>query len=56
MADPKTTFVVSIFDTAAKMWRNILTTTSRDEAEAMLAKIGDKGRVEVFPPQTKRKR
>ena len=56
MADPKTSYVVWIYDTAAKVWRTILVTSSKDEAEALLADIGDKGRIEVFRPRPKRRR
>ena len=45
MADPKTTYVVSIFDTVAKVWRNLLTTTDRTKAEALLK------RIETFTPR-----
>ena len=39
MADPKTTYVVSIFDTVAKVWRNLLTTTDKAKAEGLLKRI-----------------
>ena len=39
MADRKTTYVVSIFDTVAKAWRNLLTTTDRTKAEELLKRI-----------------
>ena len=54
-ADQKTSYVVSIFDTAAKLRRDVLSTTDKDEAEAMLADIGDKGRIETFEPRPRRK-
>ena len=39
MSDPKTTYVVSIFDTVAKVWRNLLTTTDKAKAEGLLKRI-----------------
>ena len=45
MADPKTTYVVSIFDTVEKVWRNLLTTTDRTKAEELLK------RIETFTPR-----
>ena len=56
MADLKISYVVSIFDVVAKMWRTILTTRSKDEAEAMLGDIGDNGRIEEIKLRPKRKR
>ena len=56
MADPKTSYVVWMYDTAAKVWRTILVTSSKDEAEALLADIGDKGRIEEIKLRPKRKR
>ena len=45
MANPKTTYVVSIFYTVAKVCRNLLTTTDRTKAEALLK------RIETFTPR-----
>ncbi len=56
MTDPKITYVVWVCDTAAKVWRTILVTCSKDEAEALLADLGDKARIEEFKPGPKRKR
>ena len=56
MADPKISYVVSIYDVVAKVWRTILTTRSKDEAEAILDDIGDMGRIEEIKLRPKRKR
>ena len=50
MADPKNTYVVSIFDTVAKVWRNLLTTTDKAKAEELLK------RIETFTPRLKKRR
>ena len=46
-------YIVSIYDTAARAWWTILTTHSKDEAKSML---GNRGRIEERKLWSKRKR
>ena len=49
----RSTFIVSRYD--PPLWRTVLATTNKAEAEAMLKTLGELGRIETFSPRKKRK-
>ncbi|UVK39937.1 hypothetical protein LHFGNBLO_001352 [Mesorhizobium sp. AR10] len=48
---PVTTYVVSVFE--KPMWRDVLTTKDKAEAEAMVEAIGKGARIEEIRPRPK---